>query len=377
MNRPKNILRYTETILLIIVWLLIISIPLIFSKNGGSFVWSDFQGPLQTYILLLAIFLVNRFIFIPKLLLKKKYLLYLASVTGLIGAFSFGLFIYQTQINIGPNNRPEQLKERSHIPPPPWAGADINSSKPKSKPGPGNEPGPLPPFANLLIMSFLLVGFDTGLNAFFKLTVAENERAKLEKENVTNQLDMLRHQVSPHFLMNTLNNIHTLVDISSEKAKDSLLMLSKLMRYLLYDTADNRTTLKNEVAFIESYIELMKLRVSDKVIITLNISPEFPDKKIPPLLFTSFIENAFKHGISYKHPSFITIDITADNTSMNMEIKNSIHAKPGSKEHSGIGIENAKKRLNLLYANNYTLEIAENENTFTVQLIIPLKDTAL
>jgi len=375
MNKPKNVLKYTETTLIIIIWVLIISIPLIFSKNGDDFSWSDFRGPFETYILLLVIFLVNRFVFIPKLLLKEKYLLYLGSVMGLIGAFSFGFFIYQTEINNRPVNHPGQVNERHQNPPPPMGNADFNRNQ--LPPGPGKNPGPLPPFANLLIMSFLLVGFDTGLNAFFKLTLAEKERVKLEKENVTNQLDMLRHQVSPHFLMNTLNNIHTLMDISSEKAKDSLLMLSKLMRYLLYDTADNTTTIKNEVAFIESYIELMKLRVSDKVIIELNIPAEIPDKRIPPLIFTSFIENAFKHGISYKYPSFINIDITADNSNLQVVVKNSIHTKPGRKEDAGIGIENAKKRLNLLYGQDYTLKIAENENIFTVQLIIPLIDSAL
>lgn len=367
MRKSKNILKYTEAALIIIVWVFLISIPLIFNENSNVFDTNFLKGPVLTYIPLMVIFLINRFLLVPRLLLKKKHLLYVATVVGLIGILAMGLHQIQTR---NPIQNHRELAGPGHLPPPEFDGSGEHPVPPIPK----GKPGGPPPFANLIIISFLLVGFDTGLNAFARLNEAEKDRSRLEKENVANELDMLRHQVSPHFLMNTLNNIHTLIDISSEKAKDAVIMLSKLMRYLLYDTADNVTTIKNEVSFIESYIELMKLRVSDKVEIILNIPSELPDKKIPPLLFTSYIENAFKHGISYKKKSFIIIDISTDNSHLLVKVDNSIHQKSATENASGIGIINARKRLDLLYGNNYQLEIREFEDTFAVQFKIPFND---
>lgn len=373
MRKSKNILKYTETALIAIVWVLMIAIPIIFAKDVDVFAFDSLEGPIITYIPLLIIFLINRYLLVPKLLLKKKNLGYVVSVIGLIGIFALGLHLFQ-QNNQFPEQHAQAKNRPMHLPP-----SDANGLAEKSIPPPydrqhNRQPLGPPPFANLIIISFLLVGFDTGLNAFARLNEAEKDRSRLEKENVANELDMLRHQVSPHFLMNTLNNIHTLIDISSEKAKDAVIMLSKLMRYLLYDTADNVTTIKNEVSFIESYIELMKLRVSDKVDIILNIPSELPDKKIPPLLFTSYIENAFKHGISYKQKSFIIIDISTDNNHLLVKVDNSIHQKSSTESASGIGIINARKRLDLLYGNNYQLEIREFGDTFAVQLKVPFND---
>lgn len=371
MIKTPNLLKHTETYLIVVLWVLLASIPLFFISSENDLSWSQIKEPLKTFLLLFVIFLINRFLLVPKMLLKKKALLYSIMVVILIGAFSLGMFFLNNPRNEGirrqgnqPINRHQQL-----LPP----GSPPIKGMPPPHPPEQGHPG-LPPFANFTIMAFLLVGFDTGLNAFFKLSQAEKERSRLEKENVINQLDMLRHQVSPHFLMNTLNNIHTLIDISSEKAKDAVIKLSKLMRYLLYDIADNTTTLKNEITFIESYVELMKLRVSEKVDIILNIPAEIPNKKIPPLLFTSFVENAFKHGISYKHASFIKIDLITDDTALEVIVKNSNHKKNEEEQSSGIGMENAKRRLNLLYGTNYKLEIVETEELFTVHLTIPFKN---
>lgn len=370
MFKPRNLLKYTEAALIIIVWVLIVAIPPIFSEDGNLFEFENFKGPTLTYIPLFVIFLINRFVLVPRLLLKKKSLLYTLTVMALVGLLAFGFHLVQVNVP-GLDRKQQSFNHPMNLPPPP------NHDLPAlpGRPNPGGKPGGPPPFANLIIMSILLVGFDTGLIAFLRLNEAEKATERLEKENVTNQLDMLRHQVSPHFLMNTLNNIHTLVDISTDKAKDSIIRLSKLMRYLLYDTADNKTTIKQELAFIESYVELMKLRVSDKVKVELKVPTDLPEKNIPPLLFTSFIENAFKHGISYKQPSFIQIEITTSDTVMDVTVRNSNHPKNSSQQDSGIGIENAKKRLDLLYGKRYELGIQSVEEVFTVHLIIPLNTT--
>ncbi len=371
MSKAPHFLKHSEKYLIVILWVLLAFVPLYFIGSENDLTWSLIKEPLKTFALLFSIFLINRLLLVPKVLLKKKPFIYSVFVIVLISTFSLGMYFFNNPRN--EVNRRQGIQHMSRPQPILPPGSPSINSMPPPPPAQGHPIG-LPPFANFSIMAFLLVGFDTGLNAFFKLSQAEKDRSRLEKENVVNQLDMLRHQVSPHFLMNTLNNIHTLIDISSDKAKDSVIRLSKLMRYLLYETADNTTTLRNEISFLESYVELMKLRVSEKVDIIFNIPPEIPNKNIPPLLFTSFVENAFKHGISYKHPSFIIIDIFIDDNSLIFNVKNSNHRKKESEQPWGIGLENAKKRLDLLFGNEYKLDIVENDEMFTVNLTIPLKN---
>jgi LytS/YehU family sensor histidine kinase len=145
-----------------------------------------------------------------------------------------------------------------------------------------------------------------------------------------------------------------------------------MMRYLLYETETEKTTLKREVEFLESYINLMKLRFNEKVIIVFNMPTFIPEKTIPPFLFTSLIENAFKHGISYKDESFINIDMTIGEEKLLLVVKNSKADNNQKNDFSGIGIENTRKRLELLYGTNYHLEIIDNKDLFTVNLSIPL-----
>ena len=184
----------------------------------------------------------------------------------------------------------------------------------------------------------------------------------------------MKTQVSPHFFMNTLNNIHALIDINADQAKDAIVRLSTLMRYLLYDSARGTIALKKEIEFINSYVSLMRLRYSDKVDITVIVPEQTPDIQIPPMLFISFIENAFKHGISYQSKSFVHFEIKVHEKSLSCAIMNSKHAAntPQDGEYSGIGLENIKKSLKLLFDDNFTLNIADTQHSFEVDLTIPL-----
>jgi LytS/YehU family sensor histidine kinase len=144
------------------------------------------------------------------------------------------------------------------------------------------------------------------------------------------------------------------------------------MRYLLYETETENTTIKKEIEFLESYIKLMKLRFNERVKIVLNLPTIIPERTIPPFLFTSLIENAFKHGISYREESFIDIDLTTVDERLVLIIKNSKKETDPDKKFSGIGIENTRKRLNLLYGSTYQLDIIDNKDLYTVNLSIPL-----
>lgn len=363
-------IKYTEIVLIIFVWLVLFFTPILFREDIYSPIRRSVLMQLQILIPLSVVFLINRFIFVPRLLFKGKQVLFIISVFGLIILFTAGSFVYDKKFK---NDPPPEVPEVSdQIKTPPYAfpgGIDLFGNL---RPAQTRQPRPIPPFANFLILSVLVIGFDTGLRTGLRGINIENEKVKLEKESVASQLVLLRNQVSPHFLMNTLNNIHSLVDINSEEAKEAIIRLSKMMRYLLYETETEKTTLKKEIEFLESYIKLMKLRFNDRVKIVLNLPAVIPERTIPPFLFTSLIENAFKHGVSYREESFIDIDLMTDDERLILIIKNSKNETGSDKDFSGIGIENTRKRLHLLYGTNYQLDIIDNKDLFTVNLSIPL-----
>lgn len=130
---------------------------------------------------------------------------------------------------------------------------------------------------------------------------------ELEHQHLESELKYLKYQLNPHFFMNTLNNIHALVDIDSEKAKKTIIELSKLMRYVLYEANKSQISLKYEIQFLENYIALMKLRYTEHLDIQTEFPLIVPHVQIPPLLFISLLENAFKHGVSYRESSYIHV----------------------------------------------------------------------
>ena len=210
-----------------------------------------------------------------------------------------------------------------------------------------------------------------GVKLYFKTRDDQKKLLRLEKENLEQQLEYLKYQINPHFFMNTLNNIHALVDIDAEKAKSTILELSKMMRFILYEGDKQGVPLTREFDFIRNYITLMELRYTDNVQIRVNLPQQAPDRLIPPLMLITFIENAFKHGISYQHPSFIDIMVDIQDDRLHFTCSNSKAEKP-NQEKGGVGLTNVRKRLKLLYDNNYILHIQDNSDTYQVQLTIPL-----
>ena len=225
-------------------------------------------------------------------------------------------------------------------------------------------------FINLTI-AILLIGFNLTIKLFIKSLRDEEVLKDLEHQKLESELQYLKYQLNPHFFMNTLNNIHALIDIDSQKAKTSIIELSKLMRYVLYESNKDYIELTKEITFLQNYIELMRLRFTE----SLNIQTDFPlivpEVKIPPLLLISLLENAFKHGVSYREASFIHICLKIDDGNLIFKCSNSKH-RTKKDEHHGVGLENVKKRLQLLFGNNYTYTINKNENEYNVSLNIPL-----
>ena len=409
MNLHKNRvnhLKCLEPLISVVFWLLMFLSPLFFGNFENGIEWEHILKTWRSFIPFLALFLINRFVFLPYFFFRGKRWLYFVSNVVLILLLAIGMHFFRTlviqpqlQEMHGEAMAPPHQLPLEHRPPhagerpphsgerPPHSGERLphsgerppmiqeNTLAPGGHVGLPPKQGPpmqLPPFVSFMVVSFLIIGFDTGLMISVKWAQSEQKRMRAEKESVESQLAFLQTQVSPHFFMNTLNNIHALIDIDTTEAKESIIKLSKLMRHLLYDSQVERIPLKKEIEFIQNYVELMKLRFSDKVKINLHIPDQIPDKSIPPLLYTSFVENAFKHGISYQESSFIDISFSNGSNQLSFTIRNS---NPGIKKEegpSGIGIENSRKRLDLIYGDDYILEINESSEDFTVILKVPV-----
>ena len=225
---------------------------------------------------------------------------------------------------------------------------------------------------NHVLTSILISGFAMGLGVMEKLKQNEKRQKELEKEKLHSELAFLKNQVSPHFFFNTLNNIYSLIGIDGPTAQESVLKLSKLMRYLLYESEHGETQMSHEIDFMNNYIDLMKLRLSPRVELQIDFPKDFTDFTIPPLLFVPFIENAFKHGVSSRDRSFINIRMTIDPEQLSFTAENSIgkSSQPGDLQHSGIGLENVRKRLNLLFPGQHKLVVDQSETNFRVELSI-------
>lgn len=375
-SKTLNI-RFIELIVFIVGWMAIFSIPFFNHRLSNAVNWGKVMGEWIRIFTYLIIFVVNTFVLVPKFLFQKKYTIYfgltLLVILLMIGvSISLGLILTPPQpmemppMDFGPGMPPMELGTGM---PAPLGYRPVIQPEPKSI---------YMIFTDNLIISMLVVGAGTSFKMVLQWLNEENRRKDLEKEQLKTELAFLRHQVSPHFFMNTLNNIHALIDINKEDAKNTIIELSTMMRYLLYDTAQGQTTLKKEISFIESYIALMQLRFPKKVTVKLEVPGTIQDIQIPPMLFLSFLENAFKHGVSYKAESFVSFKLEQIDNRLYCNIKNSKHNKENlDKSYSGIGLVNIKKSLKLLFGNDYFLNIFEDEKEFEVQLTIPIYENKM
>jgi LytS/YehU family sensor histidine kinase len=227
---------------------------------------------------------------------------------------------------------------------------------------------------NFLVTSMFITVFALGLRVLERNALIEKRQKELEKEKLNSELALLKNQVSPHFFFNTLNNIYSLISINAADSQDAVLKLSRLMRYLLYESEHGQTPLRSEIEFMHNYIDLMRLRMNDKVKLTVKFPENVENISIAPLLFIPFIENAFKHGISYRENSYINIAMTVAKESLSFHCSNSHFRsirEPDS-DHAGIGLDNVRKRLNLLFPGKHELRIHDSTASFEVDLIITL-----
>lgn len=228
------------------------------------------------------------------------------------------------------------------------------------------------------LVNAMLYALVAGLSVAIKMTSGwyqvESMRRELEKSRAEAELQNLKSQLNPHFLFNTLNNIYSLIAFSPERAQEAVHDLSRLLRYVLYDSSQPHVLLESELDFIRNYVELMRFRLPEHVELKTEISAAKPDAMIAPLLFISLIENAFKHGVSNSQPSFIHLDIHQNGDLVVCFLKNSYFPKNAEqdKSGSGIGIKNLRKRLELIYPNKHIFSCGVDGDSYHSMLEIQI-----
>jgi LytS/YehU family sensor histidine kinase len=196
---------------------------------------------------------------------------------------------------------------------------------------------------------------------------------QLNEQKKSTELSVLKHQLNPHFLFNTLNSLYALSINKSDEAPEVIAKLSEMLDYMLYGCNDKYVSLKKEIELIENYLALEKVRYDERVAISFNKNVE-PDVRIAPLILLTFIENAFKHGVSQElKKAYIHIKISIEETFIQFDITNSIAKNRAYAKKETIGLTNVKKQLELLYLDNYSLDLKEETNCFNVRLKLPVK----
>lgn len=310
-----------------------------------------------------ALFIVNNCILIPRLLLRGRFALYFIAAVAAI----FLVWLYQY----------EQFMEfLAKIGPPPEGARG-------PRPHRFHRPlGAMPLFLDF-VYDLLVVGMNIATALIFQNYRYRLERQRLSRANAESQLTYLKDQINPHFYMNMLNNIHGMIEIDPEKAQDMVLRMSKLMRYMLYESSKPKIPLSREIEFLRDYLQIMRQRYPESKV---KIEAEFPSAAesgsimVAPLFYPVYIENAFKHGISYQAVSRVSVKISIGGDKVTFDCENTVAADSKadkSGDSHGIGLQNASKRLQLIYGDSFTLtegeesDEGEENKLYRVSLTIP------
>ena len=340
-----------ENLLYVMVWTAIILVPVLNSQ-----MMSELHVSLENVLIAwqkiapyLIIFLVHNSIIAPRYMLRHKYWKYLLSLLALIIGIFWAVDYYEQHSAVLIADEASETPDQRKV-----SFSDLDM------------------YWNIILAIFM-TGANSGIKLMYQSIRDEQQMEELKQQNLQAEMDYLKYQINPHFFMNTLNNIHALIDIDTESAKNAVIELSKMMRYVLYDSGREQISLDRDIQFLENYIELMRIRYTDAIDIRVEYPHDLPQQvSIPPLLLIVFVENAFKHGVSYSRPSFIHLKIDYAYGRVTSRISNSRHAPRHEGQTAGIGLENVRKRLALIYgAKNYSLDIEEKETTYTVKLVIP------
>lgn len=304
-------------------------------------------------VILMAVFYLNYYLLIPRLLIKRsRVVVYILVTVALLVAVTWINSFINSTFNLTPFvfNHPRMPH-----------GGPMGGHPDRHNRFDTFVPG----------MNLLMIGLGITISFIRKWQQEVTLRQQLEQEKTATELTLLKAQINPHFFFNTLNTIYSYTMSDGDVARTAITNLSKMMRYVLYDAAGLQTPLSKEVAFIKEYTELMKLRVTAKTTVLLEVQDRANGAMIAPMLFLPFVENAFKHGVSNVTEGHITIWIIQNTDSVELIVRNTVYGNKRSSEDdsNGIGILNTTRRLDLLYPGKYTLSTGlMNDTEYEVKL---------
>jgi len=298
----------------------------------------------------ISFYYLNSLLLIPKLLAQKKAISYTLIILGLLIFFGMLPRMYHTFFG-------EIQRFNTALRP--------NRS--------GNF---LPPLLspNSLAIFLLVFIFSTGIKVINQWFTTERRNKEIQNEKLQAELSFLKAQINPHFLFNTLNNIYSLAASHSEYTAEAVMKLANIMRYVLTEAKNDTVTLEKEIQLTKNYIELQKMRITEKTPVEFSILGEPNGMQIAPLLFLPFIENAFKYGVSARDLSPISIRLQVNTQSVQLDVKNNkcVSSSVRPSDNTGIGIHNTRRRLELIYPDHYSLETDTAGNQYSVRLKINL-----
>lgn len=361
MPRINNLIKVAFHVSL---WVLLYFLNYIITRDYA--IKFDFLIEFAIIAIYAIIFYLNYYFLMP-LLYKKKVIIYMALSIFLIS----GALFLKINLNRSRFERGHIVKIEKREKPP--------FHNPSFKPKPGD-----PQFRPGNMKNRRLLFDSYGLLLFFALSFSmrfiqkwqddERNKSELEKEKIKAELSYLKQQVNPHFLFNSLNSIYSLSLSKSDVTANSILKLSAILRYMLYESEDSLVSLREEISTIQDYIDLQRLRLTDKVSLNLQIIGNSEGYKIVPFMLIPLIENAFKYGVDNVNNTFINIVLVIKGSILEMEVSNKVVLNNiKSSKNSGIGLKNIQRRLELLYANEYTFKTTKVQDVFTVQLELALR----
>lgn len=372
-------------------WILFLSLPVLFFagyNNGNGIGRFLFSGAYWLYfVFYCSLFYVHTFVLLPRLYFAGKKIWYALILIALflltLTLRPFDLLTFKRRSF---NERELSISERQifreRMQPPQMPGGP--GTMPPSAFGPQNmQPPPPNGFGQRrgqhidiisLFLYFLIIALSLALEISRRLSKAEQKLLITESEKARAELSFLKAQINPHFLFNTLNNIYSLSLLKNEKTPDAIMKLSNIMRYVTDDVHEDFVPLREELDCIADYIYLQQLRLGKNVQLCFKITGDSDGKEIAPLLLMTFIENVFKHGVSNHETSVLKIHLTVEETQLVFTTHNKVFSSSDQLEREGQGVENATKRLQLLYPDKHSLQIENVNGYYDVKLTLQFSE---
>ena len=346
MEKPWYAKKWMTVLIHAAAWVLLFSLPTLLrpSHHANEMNATDNVDTKMVFIisrisdgLLIIFFYLNALVLIPRLLYKRKYAFYILSLLFYYSAFSVGMWLLWKNFTMPHKNFT---------------------------------------FETFSVVSVFIFIFILACSMAYKTIrdkfIADRLAKEKETEHLKTELSLLRSQASPHFMFNVLNNMVALARKQSEELEPSLIKFSSLMRYMLYETDEEKVSLESEEEYLQSYIDLQQQRLSKKVVVNVNFAKADKLYEIDPMLLIPFVENAFKHGTGFIENPKIDIELKAQNNILYFRVSNKYdpEMQQVKDKASGIGLSNVRRRLDLLHPGKYKLDISKENGVFSVSLQI-------